>query len=115
VDALATSRCPRPLAADLAPFDAAALQALAGGDREADRLEAVLARTARARGALDVALAEGLHALRKGDRLARLGCHLDDFHEKAAWCQQPEFENQSHASIRTHVSPSWGRGARWGP
>ncbi len=49
------------------------------GEVEADLCERFLARAARARGSLDVALAEGLHALRQGDRLARLGCHLDDY------------------------------------
>jgi hypothetical protein len=48
------------------------------GDREADACEATLARAARVRGALDVALAEGLAVLQQGDRLARLACHLDD-------------------------------------
>jgi hypothetical protein len=39
----------------------------------------MLAWAARARGAIDVAIAEGLDALRHGDRLAALGCHLDDY------------------------------------
>ena len=49
------------------------------GDREADAIEATLAWLARVRGTLDVALAEGLAVLQDGDRLARLGCHLDDY------------------------------------
>jgi hypothetical protein len=50
-----------------------------GGEREADEYEARLVWAARARSAIDVRLAQGLHALRKGDRLAELGFHLDDY------------------------------------
>jgi hypothetical protein len=50
-----------------------------GGQPESDDCEKLLASAARARGALDVAIAEGLHALRQGDRLAELGYHLDDY------------------------------------
>lgn len=50
-----------------------------GGQPEADDCEKLLALAARARGGLDVAIAEGLHALRHGDRLAELGYHLDDY------------------------------------
>ncbi len=65
---------------DLEPFTSAELDALfRGGEAEADFCEEILARAARGRGAVDVALAEGLHALRQGDRLPRLGCHLDDY------------------------------------
>jgi hypothetical protein len=45
----------------------------------ADVCERLLAWAARAAGALDVAIGEGLHALRQADRLARLACHLDDY------------------------------------
>jgi hypothetical protein len=65
---------------ELAPLSPAELDAwFRGGEPEADACEALLASAARARGALDVAIAEGLHALRLGDRLAELGCHLDDY------------------------------------
>ena len=57
----------------------AELVALREGDREADAFEAALAWAARVGGALDVTLAEGLAVLQQGDRLARLGCHLDDY------------------------------------
>jgi hypothetical protein len=50
-----------------------------GGEREGDECEAHLVWAARARSAIDVRLAEGLHALRKGNRLAELGFHLDDY------------------------------------
>jgi hypothetical protein len=49
------------------------------GDREADACERALAWSARTRGAIDAALAEGLAVLQQGDRLPRLGCHLDDY------------------------------------
>jgi len=65
---------------DLAPLTSAELDAwFRGGEPEADVCEALLAWAARARGAIDVAIAEGLHALRQGDRLAQLACHLDDY------------------------------------
>jgi hypothetical protein len=64
----------------LDPLTQAELDAVfRGGEPEADLCESVLAGAARVRGALDVAIAEGLHALRQGDRLAELGCHLDDY------------------------------------
>ena len=50
-----------------------------GGEREADDCERWLATAARARAALDLAVAEGLAALRAGDRLAELGFHLGDY------------------------------------
>jgi hypothetical protein len=49
------------------------------GEPEADQCEKLLAWAARARGALDLAIAEGLRALKQGDRLAQLGYHLDDY------------------------------------
>jgi hypothetical protein len=69
---------PPPL--DLAPLTRAELHAwFRGGEPEADACERLLACAARARGALDVAIAEGLHALRRGERLAELAFHLDDY------------------------------------
>src|SRR5512137_395503 len=65
---------------ELPPFTAAEARALLrDGGREVEECERILAWAARARGAIDVAIAEGLDALRHGDRLAALGCHLDDY------------------------------------
>src|SRR5574340_1526010 len=65
---------------DLAPFTPAELDRwFRGGEPEADECERFLAWASRARGGIDLGLAEGLHALRQGDRLAQLGCHLDDY------------------------------------
>lgn len=50
-----------------------------GGELDADHCEVLLAWAARYQGALDVSIAEGLDALRQGDRLAQLACHLDDY------------------------------------
>src|SRR5690349_630730 len=67
-------------ALDLDPLPAPELDALfRGGEPEAEVCERLLASAARARGAIDVEVAEGLAALRQGERLARLGCHLDDY------------------------------------
>jgi hypothetical protein len=52
---------------------------LRGGEPEADVCERGLATAARAQAAIDLAIGEGLDALRQGDRLAQLGCHLDDY------------------------------------
>jgi hypothetical protein len=68
-----------PALLDLEPWPAQELDAIFRGDPEADACEQMLAQMARVRGALDVELAEGLAALRKGDRLARLACHLEDY------------------------------------
>src|SRR5512132_2283874 len=65
---------------ELAPFTRAELREwFRGGEAAADECEKLLAWAARAAGALDLALAEGLHALKQGDRLAQLACHLDDY------------------------------------
>jgi len=50
-----------------------------GGEQEADDCERWLATSSRTRAALDLAIAEGLAALRAGDRLAELGFHLEDY------------------------------------
>jgi hypothetical protein len=69
---------------DLEPPTAAELDAVfRGGEADAELCERVLASAARACGAVEVQLAEGLAALRQGDRLAELGCHLDDYAREA--------------------------------
>ncbi|HET7752387.1 MAG TPA: HNH endonuclease [Anaeromyxobacteraceae bacterium] len=65
---------------DLEPLTRAELDVyFRGGEPEGDECEQVLAWAARARGALDLAIGEGLQALKRGDRLAQLGYHLDDY------------------------------------
>jgi hypothetical protein len=65
---------------ELAPFSRRELDAwFRGGEVAADDCEKLLAWAGRAAGALDVAIGEGLNALRQGDRLQRLACHLDDY------------------------------------
>ncbi|HUL60660.1 MAG TPA: HNH endonuclease, partial [Anaeromyxobacteraceae bacterium] len=65
---------------DLEPVTPAELyEVFRGGEPDADKCEAILARTARYHGAYDVALAEGLDALCRNDRLEELGSHLDDY------------------------------------
>jgi hypothetical protein len=69
-----------PLPGELEPLTGAELyEWFRGGEPLADDCEAALASLARVRGATDVAIAEGLDLLRRGDRLAGLGCHLDDY------------------------------------
>ncbi|HET9595492.1 MAG TPA: HNH endonuclease signature motif containing protein [Anaeromyxobacteraceae bacterium] len=64
---------------DLDPPSGRDLDGLFRGEPDADQCERALAAAARVQGAIEVAMAEGLDALRRGDRLARLGCHLDDY------------------------------------
>src|SRR5512142_1357657 len=69
-----------PPTIDRPPYTPRELYALfKGGEVEADRCEALLAHAARGRGAIDLAIAEGLDALLHGDRLAQLCLHLDDY------------------------------------
>lgn len=73
-----------PPPAELPPFTGDEIRLLLrGGEVEADLCERLLATAARLRGGLDLALAEGLAELRRGDRLAALGCHLDDYAREA--------------------------------
>jgi hypothetical protein len=66
------------------PEDLAALRAtFRSGEAETDEWHRVLACAARARGAFDVALAEGIDALRQGDRLETLASHLGDYCREA--------------------------------
>jgi len=65
---------------DLEPYTRAELfYVFRGGEPDADHCETVLAQMGRYRGAYDVSLAEHLYALTLKDRLAELGCHLDDY------------------------------------
>ncbi|ACL65869.1 HNH nuclease [Anaeromyxobacter dehalogenans 2CP-1] len=73
-----------PPRVELPPFTPAEIEAwFRGGELEGDVGEHLLVWAARMRGCLDVELAEGLTALRRGDRLAALGCHLDDYAREA--------------------------------
>ena len=69
-----------PPRADLPSLTASELRAAFGaGAAEIEDCERLLAWASGVRGALDVAIAEGLAALCRGDRLAALACHLDDY------------------------------------
>jgi hypothetical protein len=69
-----------PPPVELPPLVPAELRALLRmGGTEVEDCERILAFASRVRGAFDVAIAEGLDALRRGDRLAALACHLDDY------------------------------------
>ncbi|HYG68753.1 MAG TPA: HNH endonuclease, partial [Anaeromyxobacteraceae bacterium] len=65
---------------ELVPLTARELdEVFRGGEAQADLYERRLVWAARAHGAIDVRIAEGLHALTKGDRLLDLCFHLDDY------------------------------------
>ncbi|MFY3744657.1 HNH endonuclease [Anaeromyxobacter sp. Red801] len=69
---------------ELPPFTPAEIEAwFRGGEIEGDLGEHLLVWAARVRGCIDVELAEGLAALKRGDRLAALGCHFDDYAREA--------------------------------
>src|SRR5512141_1646972 len=79
-DAAPAPRALAPPPADLPPFTPAELRAgFREGAPELEDCERLLAWASRARGALDVAIAEGLAALCQGERLAALACHLDAY------------------------------------
>ena len=79
-DATARLRGHAPPQFELPPVTAAELRAwLREGIPGLEDCERVLAQASRARGAIDVAIAEGLDVLRRGERLASLACHLDDY------------------------------------
>lgn len=64
----------------LEPFTRAELcERLRGGEEEADLCEKLLAWASRARGGIDLAIGEGLAALRVGNRLRQLGFHFADY------------------------------------
>jgi hypothetical protein len=72
-----TDRCPPeldPPRLSLEPFRPAELRAAVhAGETDSDACERLLAQAARAHGALDLAIGEGLAALGRGDRLISLG------------------------------------------
>ncbi|GAO05497.1 HNH endonuclease signature motif containing protein [Anaeromyxobacter sp. PSR-1] len=69
---------------ELPPFTLDEIEAwFRGGEIEGDLGEQLLVWAARVRGCIDVELAEGLAALKRGDRLAALGCHFDDYAREA--------------------------------
>jgi hypothetical protein len=64
----------------LAPLTPAELdEVFRGGEAQADLYERRLVWAARAHGAIDLRIAEGLHALTKGTRLLELCFNLDDY------------------------------------
>src|SRR5512133_3962006 len=69
-----------PPSVDLTPCTPRELDVwLRGGEPDADGCEKLLVWAPRARGSIDLAIGEGLDALRQGDRLASLGYHLGDY------------------------------------
>src|SRR5512138_1287876 len=65
---------------ELPPITPAELRAwFASGTPGLEDCERFLAWSGRARGAVDVSVAEGMARLCEGERLAALGCHLDDY------------------------------------
>src|SRR5574338_525245 len=70
---------PSPEPVRLDPLTGEELARIRDGECDADLYERGLAWAARVRSAIDVRLAEGLHLLRQGDRLAELCFRLDDY------------------------------------
>jgi hypothetical protein len=89
---------------ELPPLTRAELETwFRGGEPEADACEQLLAWAARARGALDLAIGEGLDALKQRDRLAELGYHLDDYAREVVDLGKRAAENLARlgAGLRT--------------
>ena len=95
-----------PPRAELPPLTAAELRALfRAGTPEVEDCEALLAWAARARGALDVAIAEGLAALCQGDRLAALAYHLDDYAREVLDLGKRSAESLAHLAAELRTRP----------
>lgn len=91
---------------DLPPFTRAELERwFRGGEPEADACEHLLAWSARAAGALDLAIGEGLHALRHGNRLAELGCHFDDYAREVLDVGKRTAENLARLGAELRTRP----------
>jgi len=88
------------------PLDRAELWELRGGDVEADRLGAALATAARSRGALDLAVGDGLAAMRLGDRLIRLGFScLGDYAREVLGIPERTAQNMARLSRELRKRP----------
>jgi hypothetical protein len=95
-----------PPAVDLTPLTPRELDALfRGGEPEADDCERLLVWASRARGAFDLAVAEGLDALRRGDRLATLGYHLDDYAREVLGICKRTAETLAHLGRELRTRP----------
>ncbi len=95
-----------PGARDPEPLTPADLRALLQGDVEADELEYLLALVARARGALDVAVGDGLAALCVGERLITLGYScLGDYAREALGIQERTAQGLAHLSRELRSRP----------
>jgi hypothetical protein len=83
-----TGYAPPPM--DLAPLTSAECwRKLRNGEKAADHVEEAFASCVRAKGAIELALGEGLAALEKGDRLVRLNHHLGDYAREALGVSPP--------------------------
>lgn len=91
---------------DLSPITPDQIRTLLrGGESEADACEHMLASAARVRGCLDLGLAEGLAELRRGDRRAELGCHLDDYAREALDLGKRTAENLARLGAELRIRP----------
>jgi hypothetical protein len=83
----------------LEPFDRAELFVCREGGPEADDLERLAAVSARARGALDLSIGDGLAALRVGGRLIRLGfSRVTDYAREALGIEERTAQKLAHLS-----------------
>jgi hypothetical protein len=106
VPAAACWPCPPPPGVWLEPFTPTDLQLMLRGDVEADDCEIALAQVARSRGALDVAVGEGLAAIAVGDRLARLGYScLGDYAREVLGIQERTAEAMARLSRELRSRP----------
>jgi hypothetical protein len=93
--------------------DHAALLGLQNGDVEADRIEALAASAARSRGALDLALGDGLAAMCRGERLIQLGYScLGDYAREVLGILERTAQDMAHLS-RELASRPLLRAAVW--
>lgn len=90
----------------LGPLDRGELWEVREGGPEADNLEQLAASSARARGALDLGLGDGLAAMRVGDRLVRLGFScLGDYARETLGIEERTAEKLAHLSRALRTRP----------
>ena len=88
------------------PADREALGVLREGDHESDEVEALAVVTAGARGAIDVAIGDGLVAMRKRDRLMSLGfSSLSDYAREVLGIGERKAQDMAHLSAELRTRP----------
>ncbi len=88
------------------PADRGALAVLRHGDQESEAVEALAGATAGARGAIDLAIGEGLAAMRKRDRLMSLGfSSIGDYAREVLGIGERKAQGMAHLATELRTRP----------